>query len=202
MRALILFVGLFLAASPSWAAVQNKTIEYRHGNVVLQGYFAWDDAARDKRPGVLVVHDWTGHNSFARGRAEQLAKLGYCAFALDMYGKGVLAKDQQEAAAKASVFKQDRKLMRQRVQVGLEVLQKQVQVDKERIAVMGYCFGGTCALELARSGADIEGVVVFHGNLSTPNPADARNIRGKVLILHGADDPVVPPEEVAAFREE
>jgi dienelactone hydrolase len=200
----LMFAGLsaILLSRPASAALHTETIEYKHGDVVLEGYLAYDDAVTRKRPGVLVVHEWTGHNPYARKRAEQLAQLGYVAFALDMYGKGVHAKDAQDAAAKASVFKDNRALMRARAAAGLDVLRQNPHVDTKRIAVMGYCFGGTTALELARSGADLVGVVSFHGGLGTHTPADAKNIRGKVLVLHGANDPFVPAKEVAAFEDE
>ena len=184
------------------AGLHTEPIEYKHGDVVLEGYLAYDDSTQDKRPGVLVVHEWTGHNPYVRKRAEQLAGLGYVAFALDMYGKGVQAKDAKEAAQLASTYKNDRKLMRARANAGLDVLRKQPLVDTERLAAIGYCFGGTTVLELARGGADLAGVVSFHGDLATPTPEDARNIKGKVLALHGADDPFVPPAVVAAFEEE
>jgi dienelactone hydrolase len=200
-HACVSLLPLLLALSAR-AEVQTKLIEYKHGDVTLEGYFAWDSAAPDKRPGVLICHEWTGHNPYVRKRAEQLAKAGYCAFALDMYGKGVVAKDAQDAAAKADVFKKDRSLMRQRAKAGLEVLLAQAPVDASKVAVMGYCFGGTCALELGRSGAPIAVVVSFHGDLSSPNAADAKNIKGRVLALHGADDPFVPPAQVAAFENE
>jgi dienelactone hydrolase len=186
----------------SAAGLHTETVEYKHGEVVLEGYLAYDDAVTGKRPGVLVIHEWTGHNPYARKRAEQLAQLGYVAFALDMYGKGVKAKDARDAAGKASVFKENRRLMRDRAQAGLEILQKNPRVDPKRIAAIGYCFGGTTALELARDGADLVGVVSFHGGLNTPTPADAKHIKGKVLVLHGAADPVVPPKEVADFEHE
>src|SRR5262245_51812393 len=202
MRYLIVSVAVALTAITATAAVRTQPIEYKHGSTVLEGYLAWDDAVKEKRPGVLVCHDWTGHNPFARQRAEQLAKLGYVGFALDVYGKGVLLKDPTAASQKASLFKNDRKLLRDRVRTGLDVMLKQPQVDRDRIAAIGYCFGGTCALELARSGADIDAVVSFHGDLSTPNPGDARNIKCKVMALHGADDPFVPPDQVAAFKDE
>jgi dienelactone hydrolase len=193
---------LLLLAAVVRAELHTEAIEYKHGGTVLQGYLAYDDAAPGKRPGVLVVHEWYGHNPYARKRAEQLAQLGYVAFALDMYGKGVLAKNPDEAGKLAAVYKNDRKLMRARARAGLEVLLKQPQVDRQRVAAIGYCFGGTTVLELARDGAEIAGVVSFHGGLSTPTPEDAKNIKAKVLALHGADDPFVKPEEVAAFEEE
>lgn len=148
------------------------------------------------------MHEWKGLNPYAVRRAEGLAKLGYVALAIDMYGKGVRAKTREEAGALAGIYVKDRKLMRARALAGLEVLRRHPRVDPTRLGAIGYCFGGTTVLELARSGADLRGVVSFHGNLSTPTPEDARNIRGKVLALHGADDPSGPPDVVAAFQEE
>lgn len=194
----------FLSAglSHARAAVKTEVVEYRHGDVVLEGYLAYDDAFSGKRPGVLVVHEWMGHNPYVRKRAEQLAGLGYVAFALDMYGKGVRAKDAKEAGALAGKYKGDRPLMRARAGAGLDVLRKHARVDPSRLAAIGYCFGGTTALELARSGADLVSVVSFHGGLDTPTPGDARNIKGKVLALHGGDDPSVPMKQVEEFQEE
>lgn len=194
----------FLSAglSHARAAVKTEVVEYRHGDVVLEGYLAYDDAFSGKRPGVLVVHEWMGHNPYVRKRAEQLAGLGYVAFALDMYGKGVRAKDAKEAGALAGKYKGDRPLMRARAGAGLDVLRKHARIDPSRLAAIGYCFGGTTALELARSGADLVSVVSFHGGLDTPTPGDARNIKGKVLALHGGDDPSVPMKQVEEFQEE
>jgi dienelactone hydrolase len=194
--------ALLLSAGAARAEIKTREIEYKHGDVTLLGYFAYDDAAGGKRPGVLVVHEWGGHNDYVRRRAEQLAKLGYAAFAIDMYGKGVQAKSVEESAKMAGVFKNDRQRMRARAAAGLDTLKKQSEVDTSRVAAMGYCFGGQVALELARSGADLAAVVSFHGALDTPTPQDAKNIKGSVLVLHGADDPFVPPEHVAAFQKE
>jgi dienelactone hydrolase len=202
MRLTLSALALTLFAAPASAGQHVETVEYKDGDVVLAGYLAYDNALPGKRPGVLVVHDLTGHNAFARKRAEQLAELGYVAFALDMYGKGVQAKDLKDAAAKASVFKDNRALMRSRAGLGLDVLKTNPRVDPQRIAAIGYCFGGTTALELARGGADLAGVVSFHGGLGTPHPADAKSIKCRLLILHGADDPFVPAKEVAAFEQE
>jgi dienelactone hydrolase len=193
---------VMVGTTAAHAELKTRVIEYKHEDKSLEGYLAYDDAATGKRPGVLVFHDWTGHNPFARQKAEQLAKLGYVAFAVDTYGKGVRAKDPKEAAALAAVYKNDRKLMRARAAAGLEVLKAQPEVDAKRLGAIGFCFGGTCALELARSGADLAGVVSFHGGLATPHPEDAKNVKGKVLALHGADDPFVPAEEVAGFEDE
>ncbi|HLO87230.1 MAG TPA: dienelactone hydrolase family protein [Nostocaceae cyanobacterium] len=185
-----------------WAVIRTKTVEYKQGNTVLQGYLAYDDAIKGKRPGVLVVHEWNGLQSYAKKRTEDLAKLGYVAFAADIYGKGVRPKNPEESAAQSTFYRQNRKLLRERAIAGLQVLQKNSLTDTKRIAAIGYCFGGTTVLELARSGANIAGVVSFHGGLDTPNPADAKNIKAKVLVLHGADDPYVPAEQLQAFENE
>jgi dienelactone hydrolase len=188
--------------STARAEIVTKTIEYKQGDTTLEGYVAYDNAAKGSRPGVLIVHQWKGLGPYEKMRAEMLAKMGYVAFACDIYGKGIRPASMQEAGAQAGKYKSDRALLRQRVQAGLDTLLKQEGVDKRRVAAIGYCFGGTTALELARSGADIAGVVSFHGGLSTPTPEDAKNIKAKVLACHGADDPNVPPAEVAAFEKE
>ena len=182
--------------------VSTQLIEYKQGDVVLEGFLAWPKDAKGKLPGVLLCHQWMGMGDYEKRRAEETAKLGYVAFALDIYGKGVRPKDPGEAAKLATGYKTDRALLRARALAGLEVLLKQDKVDTGRLAAQGYCFGGTTALEVARSGADVRGVVSFHGDLSSPTPADARQIKGKVLALHGADDPYVPPKEVAGFIDE
>lgn len=205
MRCMLFFLVALLCSLSTRnteAAMHTELIEYRHGDTVLEGYLAYDDARKGARPGVLVVHEWWGLNDYARNRAEQLAELGYIAFALDMYGKGVRLKTPEEAGSFAGRYKADRPLMRARAQAGLDVLKKHELTDPKRIAAIGYCFGGTTVLELARSGADLAGVVSFHGGLGTPAQEDARNIKGKVLVLHGAADPLVPPQEVAAFQDE
>lgn len=202
MRILFFLLTTLCLAVTAEAAVKTKTIEYKQGDTILEGYLAWDDTKKTKRPGVLVVHEWTGINSHIKQRAEMLAKLGYVAFAADIYGKGIRPSDQPEAAKTAGIYKNDRSLMRARARAGLDELKKQKLVNPQQIAAIGYCFGGTTVLELARDGADLKGVVSFHGGLSTPTPQDARNIKGKVLALHGADDPFVKADEVAAFQDE
>ena len=155
-----------------------------------------------KRPGVLVVHEWTGLGPYVQKRVQQLARMGYVALGADIYGKGVRPGNPKDAAAIAGKYKGDRQLMRDRVLAGLAELRRQPRVDAGRIAAIGYCFGGTTVLELARSGADVRGVVSFHGGLDTPLPAKAGQMKAKVLALHGADDPFVPPAQVAAFQDE
>ncbi len=185
------------------AKLVSKAVDYRQGDAVLEGYLAYDDTIKGKRPGVLVIHEWNGLGSYVKHRVEQLARLGYVAFGADIYGKGVRPATPEAAAKEAAKYRgADRSLLRERARAGLDELRKQPNVDPGRLAAIGYCFGGTAVLELVRSGADLNGVVSFHGGLDTPNPADARNIRAKVLVLHGADDPHVPPRQVAAFQDE
>jgi dienelactone hydrolase len=191
-----------LAAGAAEAKLLTQTVEYREGEVVLEGYLAYDDEVQGKRPGVLVVHEWYGLNDFARGKADALAQIGYVAFAADIYGKGVRARDGQEAAKLAGQYKADRKLLRERAAAALEVLRKHELVDARHLAAIGFCFGGTTVLELARSGARLNGVVSFHGGLDTPKPEDAKEIKAKVLVLHGGDDPYVPPKDVQALWDE
>lgn len=198
----LFFVSLLTLASAftANARIQTKAIEYKDGDVVLQGYAAWEDGFRDVRPGILVVHEWWGHGPYARRRAEQLAKLGFTAFAVDMYGKGVYAKDHEEAGKLAGAFFGDRAAMRRRALVGLEQLKKLPFVDLKQLGAIGYCFGGTTVLELARAGTDLKGVVSFHGNLATPTPA-TETLKAAILVLHGADDGFTNPG-VPGFLEE
>jgi dienelactone hydrolase len=191
-----------MAAASASAAIKTEAVEYRDGETVLEGYLAYDESAKAPQPLVLVVHEWWGLNDYAKSRTRQLAEMGYVAFAVDMYGKGVLATDAKQAGELAGKFRSDRKLMRRRITAGLEAAKANPRVDAKRIAAIGYCFGGTVALELARSGADIAGVVSFHGGLDTPDPADGKNIKCKVLVLSGADDRSVPLSQIASFEDE
>ncbi len=202
MRYLSALLIVFVLVVNVQAEVRTEVVEYKQGDAVLEGYLAYDDAIKGKRPGVLIVHEWMGVNPYVKKRAEQLAKLGYIAFAADIYGKGIRPKTRDEAAAESKKYKTDRQLMRARVNAGLDVLKNHKLADTKRTAAIGYCFGGTTVLELARSGADVSGIVSFHGGLDTPNINDAKNIKGKVLVLHGGDDSFVPAEQVAAFQDE
>ena len=202
MRPIFLLPFLFASLVGARAAVRTELVDYRQGDATLEGYVAYDDSIQGKRPGVLIVHQWKGLGPYEKKRAEMLAKLGYLAFAVDIYGKGVRVDNAQEASVLAGKYKSDRALLRARVTAGLEAMKKRSEVDSARLAAIGYCFGGTTALELARSGADVAAVVSFHGALNTPNTTDAANIKCRVLALHGADDPFVPPAEVSAFEDE
>ena len=197
----LILIGLVWSWNAS-ARLHTEVVEYKQGDTVLEGYLAYDKEIKGQRPGVLVVHDWTGIGDYVKTRTEQLEKLGYVAFAADIYGKGIRPKNNQEAAIQAGKYKSDRNLMRARVLAGLDILKNTELADPGSLAAIGYCFGGTVILELARSGADVGGVVSFHGGLDTPTPEDAKNIKGKVLALHGGDDPFVKPDEVAAFQDE
>lgn len=194
---------LALAVSlPATAAVKTRTLEYRDGDQVCEGLLAWDDAATGKRPAVVVVHDWMGVSEETVRRARMLAELGYVVLAADIYGKGTRPKDTKEAGALAGKYKGDLPLLRSRARAAFDTLAKDPKVDPSKVFAIGYCFGGTTALELARSGAPLAGAVSFHGGLSTKDPSDAKNVKGPVLALHGAADPYVPPAEVAAFQKE
>ena len=201
MRKMLLLLTLLMPALVQ-AAIETRSVEYRQGNTRLVGYLAFPKDVTGPLPGILVVHEWMGLNDYAKHRADQLAELGYIAFAADIYGDGKIAANREEAGKLAGSYKNDRPLLRARVAAGLATLKAQPGVAGDKIAAIGYCFGGTAVLELARSGADIAGVVSFHGGLDTPTSQDAKNIRAKVLALHGADDPYVPADQVAAFENE
>ncbi len=181
-------------------AIETRTITYEHDDLVLEGYFA---APADKgdgatRPGILIVHEWWGHNDFARHKAKEVARLGYAAFALDMYGRGIHADRAPEASRLAEPFYEDDfRLMRARARAGLEVLAEQPEVDAERLASIGFCFGGTASLQLAYDRAPVRGVVSFHGSLPPPLESDPKP-EARILILHGAADPLVPEQQVRA----
>ncbi len=184
------------------AKISTLDIPYKDGETRLEGFLAYDGPVGEKKPGVLIVHDWMGLGPFAKAKAEALARMGYVAFAVDIYGKGIRPKDQTEAGKFATEYKSNRPLLRSRINAALAVLQKQGNVDSGKIAAIGFCFGGTTVLELARAGSAVRGVVSFHGGLETPMPAEAKKVKAKVLVLHGADDPYVPDAEVANFESE
>lgn len=201
---LSLVFSLFMSmTSASHAEVRGWPVPYQIDDKNFVGYMAADDEqANAKRPGVLLVHEWWGHNEYIEKRARDYAALGYVAFAVDLYGSGVLTGNPTEATALSKPFYDDRNFFRARLQAGLAQLLKEPRVDSKHVAALGYCFGGTGVLELARSGAPVSGVVSFHGGLGTPNASDMKNFKGRILVLNGADDSMVPPADRAAFMEE
>ena len=180
----------------------TKTIDYEDGSRLLEGYLAYHDTDR-RKPVVLVAHDWSGRREFACKAAERIADMGYVGFALDMYGKGIIGADGdvEKNGALMSPFAKDRALLRRRINAALNTVRQLPQVDAAKVAAMGYCFGGMCVLELARSGADVLGVISIHGIFASGNVSNEK-ITAKVLCLHGHDDPMVPPEQVLAFETE
>lgn len=199
MKTSILF--LFLLPTISQATIKTQTIEYSQGGSILEGYLSYDDAIAGKRPGLIIIHDWLGNNEYTKMRAEQMAKLGYVAFAADIYGKGI-RPTPKDASAQAGKYKSDRPLLRARAKAAYDLLAANPKVDPKKMLAMGYCFGGTTVLEMARDGLPLLGVVSFHGGLNTPTPQDAKNIKAKILVAHGAIDPYVKADEVAAFQKE
>ena len=193
-----LVLVLFGAAAPAGAALQTKTIDYSYGGKTFKGYLAWDDAVSGKRPGVLVVHEWWGLNDYARSRTEQLAKAGYVAFAADMYGEGKVAAHPDQAGAMVQEVRTNLTEWLGRANAALNVLRAQPQVDGAKLAVIGYCFGGATALQLAFSGANIRLAASFHGSL--PLPEKPETIKAKLLIYHGGKDSHVPAETVTALK--
>jgi dienelactone hydrolase len=200
----MLTIALFVMLLPSTlrAAVRTEIVRYRQGDTEFQSILVYDDALHGKRPGILLCPEWWGLNDYAKHRAEMLAQLGYVALAVDLYGGGQTTEDPQLARKLSGDLKSNRSLLRQRVNAALEQLRKDFRVDGHQIAAIGYCFGGTTVLELARSGAEVRGVVAFHPGLDSPNPADGRSIKGRVLVCYGANDTVSSAKDVDAFEQE
>jgi len=176
--------------------IQTRTISYNHDGVELEGFLAWDDAADGARPAVAISHAWGGRSPFEEGRAVAVAELGYVGFALDLYGKGVLGTDPEVNSALMAPLLEDRALLQARINLAVDVLREQAEVDSARVAAMGYCFGGLCVLDLARSGSDVLGVASFHGLFAPPEGIPNKDITASVLCLHGYDDPMVEPQAV------
>ncbi|ESS73908.1 dienelactone hydrolase-like enzyme [Methyloglobulus morosus KoM1] len=183
-------------------AIIENTVVYLDGDVALEAFFAFDDSVTGRRPAVLISHAWGGRDAFVADKARKLAELGYVGFALDMYGKGVLGSGAEENAKLMQPFLADRKKLQDRMKAALNAVKQLPWVDDKLIAAMGFCFGGLCVLDLARTGVDIKGVVSFHGLLGAPDNTKGNLIKAKILALHGRDDPMVPPELVLAFQEE
>lgn len=203
---LIPALSLSLAAALGCAAmaraeVKTETVQYRDGDQVLTGFIAYDDTRSEKRPGVLVVHEWWGLNDYAKRRAEMLAELGYVAFAADMYGDNRVTEHAADAKGWMMQITENQEAWQRRALAGLDALKASDKVDGERLAAIGYCFGGATVMQLAYAGADLDGVVSFHGALPVAMPEQHKAIKPSILIAHGDQDSHVPPERVAAFQE-
>lgn len=203
MKHLLLGALASLMLVPSaFAKVQTQQVQYEVDGVKLTGFVAYDDAKKGSRPGVLVVHEWWGHNNYARKRATQLAEMGYVGFALDMYGDGKLASHPQDASKFMNEVIKDMPTAKKRFMAAKKLLEDHQHTDKTKTAAIGYCFGGAVVLTMARMGVDLDGVASFHGSLATPSPAKKGKVTAKVLVLHGAADPFIKPEHVTDFKKE
>jgi len=201
----VLLLATTLIALPvvnAAAAVKSRVVQYQANGVPLQGYLAWDDAAKGKRPGVIVVHEWWGHNAHARHAADKLASAGYVAFALDMFGNGKVTTHPDSAQAFVAEAMKDADAIPTRFDAALALLKADSHVDTARIGAIGYCFGGAVVLGMARAGEDLKAVGTFHGALATQHPAEPGKVKAKLLIQTGSADPMVPAEAVAAFEKE
>ncbi|TGD73412.1 dienelactone hydrolase family protein [Mangrovimicrobium sediminis] len=182
--------------------IQTRLIEYTHGDTTLEGYLAWDDALAGPRPAVAISHAWSGRSEFECEKARKLAELGYVGFAIDMFGKGVQGTSVEENQALIQPFLDDRAMLQARIKLAVEVLREQPEVDAGKVAAMGFCFGGLCVLDLARCGADVSGVISFHGLFYAPGNTEGTQISAKVLVLHGYDDPMATPEQMVGLATE
>jgi dienelactone hydrolase len=184
------------------AEVKLERLDYKKGDMIFKGFIAYDDALQGKRPAILVSPTWTGPGEYVQGRAKMFAAMGYVALVQDVYGNGAQPARGKEAATQMNIYMKDRALLRERMRSAFDILRANSRVDDGKVIAVGYCFGGTGVLELARSGANLAGIVVFHGILDTPTPQDAKNIKAPILVLNGEDDPNVPPASVAGFLSE
>lgn len=203
MQRIKLALGIVLVIAASIRAeVKTEPVEYKQGDTTLKGMIAYDDATKDKRPGVIVVHEWWGLTEHPKNKAIELTKLGYVTFAIDMFGDGKTTEDPKQAGEWAGAIKKDRETAKARFMAAMDVLRKNERVDAQKIGAIGFCFGGTVVLEAARHGAPLAGVVSFHGALETQNPAASGAVKAHILICHGADDPMVTPDHLIAFAQE
>jgi len=191
--------AVVLLTGASQAAVKTQWIDYKQGNAPLSGYLIYDDAVQGRRPGVLMIHDRSGFSPNTLKDAQMIAGLGYVVFAEDIFGKGVVPKDVPEMTKLITIYNDDRPLMRERAVAGFDVLKAQPMVDPTKLAGIGYCFGATTGIELIETGAPLLGFVSVHGGFSNFTPENAKNIKGRVLILHGAEDPVSPMDQLNAL---
>ncbi len=199
---MLLAAALTLGAPAAWAEIKGKEVTYSEGGVTMKGYIAWDDKVKGKRPGVLVVHEWWGHNDYVRSRAKMLAEIGYTALAVDMYGEGKTASHPDDAGKFAGEVRKNLPLAKARFEAAMKALKADPTVDPAKIAALGYCFGGTIVLEMARAGVPLLGVASYHGALATETPAQPGKVKARVAVFTGAEDPMIPPAQVEAFKQE
>jgi len=205
MKTRLLLVVLALAvltAGSAWGKVEGKEVEYRAGETVLKGYLAMDTRYTGKRPAILVVHEWWGHNDYARRRAEMLARYGYIALAVDMFGNGKTALHPADAGKFASETMKNKAVAEARFNAAVDFIRVQPNVDPGKVAAIGYCFGGGVVLHMARQGADLKGVASFHGSLATDSPARPGGVKARILVFTGEEDAMIPASQVTAFTEE
>ncbi|QEL13171.1 dienelactone hydrolase family protein [Limnoglobus roseus] len=201
MKRVVSLICLVLLANLSPAAVKDHPIDYKFDGVTLKGHLFYDDAVKGPLPGVVVVHEWWGLDEYAKKRATMVAELGYVAFCADMYGDGAVTEHPMKAGEMAGMVRKNKDVWLGRANAAIETLQKQPQVDPKKIAIMGYCFGGTTSLMVALSGhADVKAAVSFHGALPAVTADDAKKVKAKVLVCHGADDSFIKDEAVAGFK--
>lgn len=203
MKKLLLFGAvLCITSSIAQAEVKTQEVTYKEQDTELKGYLAYDDAVQGKRPGILVVHEWWGHNSYARKRARMLAQLGYTALAVDMYGDGKTAEHPDDAGKFAKAVGGNLPLAKARFLAALNLLTNHATVAKDKTAAIGYCFGGGIVLQMARQGIDLDGVVSFHGSVATSTPATKGKVKARILVYNGEDDQFVTAEQISAFKTE
>ncbi|MFZ2198242.1 MAG: dienelactone hydrolase family protein [Thermodesulfovibrionales bacterium] len=204
MIVLFAFALVSAIAVSAWAgsSIKGKEVTYKSGDTVMKGYLAYDKNVKTKRPGLLVVHEWWGHNEYTRKRARMLAEMGYVALAVDMYGEGKQAMHPDDAGKFSSEVMKDFDTAKARFSAAMDFLGKQPMVDPAEIAAIGYCFGGGVVLNMARQGVDLKGVASFHGGLAAVKPAQPGAVKAKILVLHGEDDKFTIAEQVDAFKKE
>jgi dienelactone hydrolase len=203
MKVAAFLVFSLMTLSATSAKLVTRSVDYQdEKGTPLEGYVVYDDASSGPRPGVIVVHDWRGLTDYTRKRADMLAKLGYIAFAADIYGKGVRPADVAGYAQAMAPYKADRDLYRMRERAAYQAFLQQPMLDKSRVAAIGYCFGGTGVIEMVRDGLPVLGVVSFHGGLDSRPVSEGKTMKAKVLALCGADDPFEKPEDMAAFEQQ
>ncbi|MFW2374216.1 MAG: dienelactone hydrolase family protein [Gammaproteobacteria bacterium] len=202
MKTVLMFITLVFTSMNLHAEIIGKVINYTDGETSMNGYIAYDDSIKGQRPGILVVHEWWGHNQYARQRARMLAEQGYVALAVDMYGEGLQADHPKDAMKFSGQINSNFPIAESRFGAAMTVLKQQAMVDNEKLAAAGYCFGGGMVLQLARNGLDVDLVAVFHGSLNSNKPAQKGQIKAKVLVFNGEDDPMVKPEHIDTFKQE